>query len=135
MLFRSLLGTVIGALVFSLLSRKAVSGVVGGLTLLFLLQRLCFPPRAEGEPPRPWLGRVLGVAAGFTSFVVHAGGPPINAYLLPLRLAPVTYTATMAILFAGINLSKWVPYWWLGLINLPHLSTSLVLMPLAPLGV
>lgn len=130
-----LLGTVIGTLVFGLLSRQAVSGVVGGLTLLFLLQRLCLPPRADGQPPSRGLGRVLGVAAGFTSFVVHAGGPPINAYLLPLRLKPVVYTATMAILFAALNLSKWVPYAWLGLINLDQLSTALVLAPLAPVGV
>jgi uncharacterized membrane protein YfcA len=34
-----------------------------------------------------------------------------------------------------VNLSKWVPYAWLGLIDLRTLATSAVLMPLAPLGV
>jgi hypothetical protein len=41
----------------------------------------------------------------------------------------------MAVFFATINLSKWLPYAWLGLIDGANLSTSLVLMPLAPLGV
>lgn len=130
-----LLGTVLGTLVFGLLSRQAVSAVVGGLTLLFLVQRLWASPPAEGHTPSRPLGFVLGIAGGFTSFVVHAGGPPINAYLLPMRLPPVTVTATLAVLFAGINLSKWVPYAWLGLIDWRQMSTSLVLMPLAPLGV
>jgi uncharacterized membrane protein YfcA len=130
-----LLGTVLGTVLFGLLSTQAVSVVVGALTLLFLLQRLCFPPRAEHPPPPRWLGRVLGVASGFTSFVAHAGAPPIQAYVLPLRLPPITFTATMAIFFAAVNLSKWLPYWYLGLIDMQHLRTSLVLMPLAPIGV
>ncbi|HKW85136.1 MAG TPA: sulfite exporter TauE/SafE family protein, partial [Burkholderiaceae bacterium] len=77
----------------------------------------------------------LGIASGFTSFVAHAGSRPVNAYVLPLRLAPITFTATMATFFAVINLSKWIPYAWLGLIEWRNITTSLVLMPLAPLGV
>ena len=130
-----LLGTLIGTVSFGVLSAKAVAGIVGALTLLFLAQRLLFPPRADAKPPPRWLGFVLGVASGFTSFVAHAGSPPVSAYVLPLRLAPITFTATMATFFAVINLSKWVPYTWLGLIDLRNLGTSLVLVPLAPIGV
>lgn len=130
-----LLGTVIGALLFGVLSSKTVAAVVGGLTLLFLAQRLLFPPRADARPPPRWLGFVLGAASGFTSFVAHAGSPPVNAYVLPLRLAPMAFTATMATFFAVINLSKWIPYAWLGLIDGRNIATSLVLMPLAPVGV
>ena len=130
-----LLGTVLGTLSFDVLSAQAVAGIVGGLTLLFLAQRLLFPPRADSKPPPRWLGFGLGVASGFTSFVAHAGSPPVSAYVLPLRLAPVTFTATMATFFAVINLSKWIPYAWLGLIDWRNVTTSLVLMPLAPIGV
>jgi uncharacterized protein len=130
-----LLGTVVGTLLFGVWSAKTVAGVVGALTLLFLAQRLLFPARADAPPlPRP-LAFVLGIASGFTSFVAHAGSPPINAYVLPLRLPPITYAATMAVFFAALNLSKWIPYAWLGLIDLHNMSTSLVLMPLAPVGV
>ncbi|UUZ67163.1 sulfite exporter TauE/SafE family protein [Polaromonas sp. P2-4] len=34
-----------------------------------------------------------------------------------------------------INLSKWIPYAWLGLLDLRNMATSLVLLPLAPVGV
>jgi uncharacterized membrane protein YfcA len=130
-----LLGTCVGTVLFGVLSVKTVSAVVGGLTLVFLAQRLLFPTRADAPPPPRPLGFVLGIASGFTSFVAHAGSPPVNAYVLPLRLPPLTFTATMAVLFATINLSKWIPYAWLGLIDLRNMTTSLVLMPLAPIGV
>ena len=130
-----LLGTVIGTLLFGLLSSKTVAGVVGALTLLFLAQRLLFPPHADAPPPPRWRGFMLGMASGFTSFVAHAGGPPVSAYVLPLRLAPITYAATMATYFAAVNLSKWLPYAWLGLIDWRNMTTALVLVPLAPVGV
>lgn len=130
-----LIGTLVGALLFGVFAQHTVSGVVGALTLLFLAQRLAFAPRADAAPPPRALGFVLGIASGFTSFVAHAGSPPINAYVLPLRLPPITYAATMSVFFAAVNLSKWIPYAWLGLIDLRNMTTALVLMPLAPLGV
>jgi uncharacterized membrane protein YfcA len=32
-------------------------------------------------------------------------------------------------------MAKWVPYAWLGLLGMRNFATSLVLLPLAPLGV
>jgi uncharacterized protein len=130
-----LLGTVIGTLLFGLLSAKAVAGLIGGLTLTFLALRLFARARADAPPPPRWLGFLLGTVSGFTSFVAHAGSPPIAFYVLPLRLAPIVFTATMTVFFAAVNLSKWVPYAWLGLIDVRNMSTSLALLPLAPLGV
>jgi uncharacterized membrane protein YfcA len=78
---------------------------------------------------------MLTATSGFTSFIAHAGGPPISAYVIPLRLSPVKFTATMAFFFFIINLAKWVPYAWLGLLDMRNLATSLVLLPIAPIGV
>ena len=130
-----LVGTVVGTVLFGLLPGKTVAAIVGVLTLVFLAQRLVFPPKPDGHVPSKRLGALLGVASGFTSFVAHAGNPPIAAYVLPMRLPPITYAATMAVFFAAVNLSKWIPYAWLGLIDMRNMSTSLVLMPLAPIGV
>lgn len=130
-----LLGTVIGTLLFGVLSATAVAGVVGALALAFAAIRVLRPPRPDSAPPPRWLGTVLATVSGFTSFVAHAGGPPIGFYVLPLRLQPIVYTATMSIFFAVVNLSKWVPYAWLGLLDLRNLLTSLVLLPVVPAGV
>ncbi len=130
-----MLGSVIGFLLFTALDARWVAGIVGVLTLLFLAQRLVFPPRPDSAPPPRWLGGLLTTASGFTSFVAHAGGPPINAYVIPLRLSPLVFTATMSVFFFAVNLSKWVPYAWLGLLDFRNMATSMMLLPLAPLGV
>lgn len=130
-----LLGIVVGALLFKVLNPHTVAGIVGGFTLLFLAQRLLFPPKVDSAPPPKWLGGLLTATSGFTSFIAHAGGPPINAYVIPLRLSPLKFTATMAFFFFFINLAKWIPYAWLGLLDLRNMTTSLVLLPIAPIGV
>ncbi len=130
-----LLGVLLGTISFGLLPTDKVSGIVGALTLLFLAQRLLFPPAVDARPLPRWLGFCLGCASGFTSFVAHAGSPPITAYVVQQRLSPITYAATMATFFAAMNLSKWIPYAWLGLIDMRNLGTSLALLPLAPVGV
>jgi uncharacterized protein len=130
-----LVGTLVGALSFKLLDARWVAGMVGVFTLAFLAQRLLFPPRPDSPQPPRWLGTILTITSGFTSFVSHAGGPPINAYVIPMRLPPLVFTATMAVFFFVVNLSKWVPYAWLGLLDLRNMATSIALLPFAPIGV
>jgi len=130
-----LVGVGVGTLLFKVLETHLVAGLVGAFTLLFLAQRVAFPPKPDSPPPPKWLGALLTATSGFTSFIAHAGGPPINAYVIPMRLSPVHFTATMAFFFFIINLSKWIPFAWLGLLDWRNMATSLVLLPIAPIGV
>jgi len=133
-----LMGTIIGMLLFKLLPAKAVAGCVGAFTLLFLAQQIFSHPKA-GAPARAplprWLGAILITTSGFTSFIAHAGGPPINAYALRLKLVPLVFAATLSYFFFFINLSKWLPYAYLGLLDLRNFWTSLVLIPFVGFGV
>ncbi len=135
MLPYALLGVVLGALLFKLLDARFVAAIVGGFTLLFLAQQMLLKTDPNGPPPPRWMGGVLLVVSGFTSFIAHAGGPPVNAYVMRLKLSPVLFTGTMAYLFFFINMAKWAPYAWLGLLDMRNFGTSLVLLPLAPVGV
>jgi len=130
-----LCGLLLGLALFRVLSPQVVAGLVGVLTLVFLAIRLWRPPRADDPALPRRLGVALAGVSGFTSFVAHAGGPPVGFYLLPLRLPPVVFTATLAVFFAVINLSKWPMYGALGLIDLTNLATAAVLAPVTPLGV
>lgn len=129
-----LLGILAGTLLFKLVSAPLVAGIVGMLTLLFLAQRLLFPPSVDAPALPLWMGRCLITAAGFTSFVSHAGGPPYSAYILRLKLTPLAYTATAAYFYFIVNLAKWIPYAWLGLLDLRNAATSMALMPIAFAG-
>lgn len=130
-----LIGTLVGYLLFRVLDSHVVAALVGGFTLLFLAQRLVFPPKPDSRPPPRWVGALLTITSGFTSFVAHAGGPPISAYVIPLRLSPVLFASTMSFFFFVVNLAKWIPYGLLGLLDLRNMSTSLMLLPFVPLGV
>ena len=131
----AMVGIVLGALLFKMLDAQRVAAIVGAFTLLFLAQQMLFKPDPNGPPPPGWLGGILLITAGFTSFIAHAGGPPVNAYVMRQKLKPILYTGTLAYLFFFINMAKWVPYAWLGLLDMRNFATSLVLLPLAPMGV
>ena len=73
--------------------------------------------------------------SGLTSTIAHAGGPPLAVYLYPLRLDRATLAATTVVFFAVLNYVKLVPYFFLGQLSATNILTSLLLLPLAPIGV
>jgi len=109
--------------------------LIGFVSLLFGLQMLLrFDPAHKREHHRGGAG-VFGAVAGFTSFSIHAGGPPFTMYLMPRGLSPLQYAGTAGIFFAVVNFVKLLPYYALDQLALDNLLLSLVLMPLAPIGV
>lgn len=80
-------------------------------------------------------GAFAGVVAGFTSFIAHAGGPPFQAYVIPQNLETRIYAGTAVMFFCVVNFVKVLPYAMLGQFDKTNLTTSLVLIPLAPIGV
>ena len=91
----------------------------------------------KGKPKGPdklW-GGFWAVVSGFTSFMAHAGGPPLNVYLLPQGLEKRLFVGTVAVFFMVVNWMKLVPYALLGQFHTGNLTTSLALAPLAPAGI
>ena len=80
-------------------------------------------------------GVFWGAVGGFTSTLAHAGGPPVSVHLLPQKLPPALFVGTTVIVFAMFNYLKLIPYGWLGQLSADNLMTSLVLLPLAPVGI
>jgi len=114
---------------------QAVRAIVGTVAVAFTLNH--WFGRAGREPARPSApkGVFWSAVSGFTSFVSHSGGPPLAVYLLPLRLDKTVFQATTVVFFAVVNYVKLVPYWSLGQFRGENLAASLVLAPLAPLGI
>ena len=130
----SLLGTVLGFLTAGLLSPDGLRVMVAAIALVYAL-RYFRSSQPATRPARRLAGTFWGALSAFTSFSVHAGGPPLQAYLLPQALARTTFQATSVVFFFVVNWSKVGPYAWLGLWTTDNLVTSAVLLPLAPLGV
>lgn len=116
----------------SLVTDDMVLLLVGIIALVFILDAV-LPIRkklVDHTPSKPW-GVFWGALAGFTSFVSHTGGPPFQVYVLPQKLKPAIYAGTTAWFFAMVNLTKLVPYYFLGQISTGSLRLSLSLVPVA----
>lgn len=134
----AIVGIAIGTLSFGYLSVAAIRLILGTIAIVFALnhwlglsQWVADHTRRAGAPAAAFSGAV----AGFTSFVAHAGGPPINMYLLTQGLDRTAFVGTTVLFFAVVNYTKLIPYAWLGQLDATNLWTSLVLAPLAPAGI
>ena len=136
MIAPAVLGILIGALFFGVLSVSATKAMLGAIAVSFAMYQVIpmlrnlktWIPRAL----RPWLWCSL---SGFTSTIAHAGGPPVTIYLWPKKLDRTQFVSTTVVFFTVVNFVKIIPYAYLGQLNLTNLGTALILMPLAPIGV
>lgn len=134
-LIGGVIGVALGALTFRYFSDAWIRIILGALAVGFVLQRYVFRSAAAASPRSTPQGLFWSAFAGLTSTIAHAGGPPLSIYLLPQRLDKAVLVGTTVIFFAVINFVKLVPYTWLGLFDARNLWTSLVLAPLAPIGI
>jgi len=139
----SVIGIAIGWATFGFLNAAAVRLLVGVLAVTFPLGYWLKlkPPAIPAIPAgsaRLWgglWGGLWGAISGFTSFVAHAGGPPVLVYLLPQKLEKRLFVGTLVVFFMVVNGLKLIPYGQLGQFHAGNLLTSAVLLPLAPLGI
>ena len=134
----ALIGIAVGTLLFGYVSADVLRLLVGTTALLFAVHywmHLRASARAvTRDVPKP-VGVAASAVAGFTSFIAHAGGPPLSMYLLRRSLDKTQFVARAAAFFAAVNYVKLVPYAALGQLELANLKTSLMLAPLAPVGI
>lgn len=134
----SLAGIAAGTLLFGFMSPAVIRLMLGCIALAFTLHhwlQKALDARGNDGIFSRRVGGIAAATAGFTSFIAHAGGPPISMYLLRRGLDRTAFVATTVVFFAAVNYVKLVPYAWLGQLDASNLGTSLVLSPLAPLGV
>ena len=129
----AILGVAIGYFTYGWFDEALLKLLLGIFSVLFGLWGVLKPLRGKRLPG--WVGRLCGGVAGFTSFIAHAGGPPLNVYLLQCPLTKQQFLATAVVFLAMTNLLKLVPYALLGLVNIDNLAIALLLMPIAWLGV
>jgi uncharacterized membrane protein YfcA len=131
----SVVGILLGTATFRFLDENLIRLLIGALALAFVLRYwLARTPASEPAAPDRRAGSFWAALSGFTSFVAHAGGPPLSVYLLPQHMDKTLFVGTTVIYFAFVNYLKLIPYSLLGQFSGENLFTSLLLSPLAPLG-
>lgn len=129
------LGVGFGWTTASVVPEAAVTALVGLIGVVFALNALARPRLGGAREPRLAPGLFWGTITGFTSFVSHSGGPPYQAYTIPLNLPRTVFAGTSTLLFAWVNAIKLIPYAALGQINVTSLGTALTLAPVAAVSV
>lgn len=134
----SLIGIGVGTLMFEFMSPARLRLLLGIVAIAFTLHHYLQVYLSKTTQPKlfaPAIGMGAAALAGFTSFIAHAGGPPITMYLLRRGIDRTQFVATTVVFFAVVNYVKLVPYSWLGQFDASNLMTSLILAPLAPLSI
>ncbi|HBX70969.1 MAG TPA: hypothetical protein DEH25_16720 [Chloroflexi bacterium] len=131
----SIVGIVIGTLTFRYLTDAHIRIMIGSIGIIFALFYIRGQRKEQSQAqPDPVRGSFWGVITGFTSFGIHAGGIPVNIYLLPQRMDKTLLVGTTVILFAILNWIKLIPYALLGQLQVDNLLISLILAPFVPIG-
>jgi uncharacterized protein len=130
-------GIGIGTAAFVFIDPRIVTTLIALVTLIFTGQWFVRGRHARPGmlPPTPPLALLAGTASGFTTFIAHAGGPPIGMYLLARGLDKSMYVGTNIAFFTLANAIKLFPYVALGLTRPQALWGAMALAPAVPIGV
>ncbi len=133
----SIPGTLVGAILFGIADADTFRIMIGSVALLFVLYQLVRKLgwiKVKQQPFRPVTGGFWGFIGGITSFISHAGGPPVAVHLLSQGMDKTTYQSTSVIVFWIMNWFKFIPYLMLGIFTFQTALADLILTPVAIIG-
>ena len=129
-------GIIIGSMTFTFFSESLLKFIIGLMGFMFAGHYFLFKLKNIIPLKKSiFKGGICSIISGFTSFCVHAGGTPLSVYLLPLRMKKEVYVGTRVIFFSCINLIKFPFYINLSIVTIDSIKQSLLLFPLAVLGI
>ena len=130
------IGIFIGSITFTFFSESLLKFIIGLMGFMFAGHYFLFKSKKIVPLKKSFIkGGICSVISGFTSFCVHAGGTPLSVYLLPLRMKKEVYVGTRIIFFTCLNLIKFPFYISLSIVTLESFKYSLLLFPLAVIGI
>ena len=109
----AMMGIFIGTVTFSFTSEDSIRIIIGLIAIIFIILSL-FQKNSQLIKPTKKKGFFWSLIGGYTSFIIHSGGTPVNFFLLPQKLDKTVYVSTMTLTFLIINIVKLVPYFFLG---------------------
>lgn len=132
----ALIGLALGSLSFNYMDANTVRFLVGLLAAFFVLQFLLSRRNTSSHKrkPRPVVF-ALGALSGFSSFIAHAGGPPVKGYLLRQRMEKSWFVGTNTVFFFTLNFLKTLAYGAFGALSVTSLQISALLSPILLIGV
>ncbi len=109
-------------------------GIISIAFVIYQMTKSWIMKEIHDYHPKSWHGWLFGITAGITSTMAHAAGPVATMFLLPQNMGRRLFVGTTVWFFTVVNAVKLIPYFYHELINFDRLSTSLILLPLVPVG-
>jgi hypothetical protein len=131
----SLLGVIAGTILFKFINLSLISVFIGSISLAYVISNYLLTQSKIKKIPFYGSKTIWGTLAGFTSFVLHSGGLPMNIYFMSIYDRKVQFVAGLVFSMALINLFKLIPYFYLEILNLESLLSYLLFSPVAVIGV
>jgi hypothetical protein len=133
-----LVGLGLGWLMLARLDARWVGLAIGVVSLAFALHwfwRRMRKVAVAAQPVEPVAGALAGITSGFTTFIAHAGGPPVAMYLIRRGLDKRLFVGTNTAFFTLGNLLKLGPYGLLMAARPDTAAAALLLAPVIPFAV
>ena len=131
----SLIGVLAGTILFKFINLSLISVFIGSISLTYVIFNYLLTKSKIKKIPFYGSKTIWGTLAGFTSFVLHSGGLPMNIYFMSIYDRKVQFVAGLVFSMALINLFKLIPYFYLEILNLESLLSYLLFSPVAVIGV
>jgi len=131
----SLIGVLAGTILFKFINLSLISVFIGSISLTYVIFNYLLTKSKIKEIPFYGSKTIWGTLAGFTSFVLHSGGLPMNIYFMSIYDRKVQFVAGLVFSMALINLFKLIPYFYLEILNFESLLSYLLFSPIAVIGV
>jgi uncharacterized membrane protein YfcA len=138
LMWSCVIGVALGWWVFDFVD-EAVIKILMALTIVmffmsFLLESLGGSSWVKRLVMKKSGGVICGVVGGFTSCIANAGGPPITMYFLGRGLSKTAFQGSTVLFFWWVNLVKLPAFVSLGLFPWENIKLSLMMIPIALLG-
>lgn len=136
MIVPAILGIIVGTFMLANLPDLALRRILGVFTLTFVGYRMLSAQLTQLHfETRPWHGVLAGAASGLGSALANTGAPPFTAYMLLLKLPPLTFVGTTTLFFAIVNLIKLPGLIAADLFDLKDVIDTAWALPIIPAGV
>ena len=134
----ALLGILLAQWMINIISLAQLKKTIALLCILFSLKALLFSHAVPAILQRKFAAWLMSSLSGFSSSLIHAGGPPLIMYLTAISgsngLSSRQFIATAGIFFAIMNIVKLIGFLSLGLLGLNDVLTAIAFIPVALLG-
>lgn len=106
LLVGALAGVPLGVVLLTVLPSNLIAGLLGVVTLLFVMTRLARYRPTLDPAHEPYVMPVAGMAAGVFNGTVGVSGPVLVPLLMSLKLPAATFAYTVSVIFVGMTLVR-----------------------------